>query len=302
MYRFKFADIGEGIHEGKILEWKYKVGDQAEEGETLVVVETDKVNAEIPLPVDGKIVEIGPDVGETIEVGDLLAAIDDGEGDNDEDTKSDKKQDTSEETSSKTEPVSEDDDAGVVGALESSDEVIESSSETKRSSSNGSKVMATPVARKYAADHDINIQKVQGSGEHGRVLREDIEKIINQSSSAKKSSGQSLNTVNLPEIKAYDTDRREKITTLRRSVVHAMTLSKQVIPHTTLMDELDVTGLVEFRNAHKSKAADENVKLTYMAFIIKALTNTIKEYPILNSSYDQANEEIIYRGDMNVGI
>jgi len=304
MYRFKFADIGEGIHEGKILEWKYKVGDQAEEGETLVIVETDKVNAEIPLPVDGKIVELGPEVGETIHVGDLLAAIDDGEGDDQTEDDSDEAKDEKEEKKeTKTEPVSEDDDAGVVGALESSDEVIESSSETKQSSTKSSKVLATPIARKYAADNDIDIQTVKGSGEHGRVLKEDIEKIVNQSSSTKSSSqGQALTGVNVPEMNTYENDKREKITTLRRSVVKAMTLSKQVIPHTTLMDELDVTDLVNFRNQHKAKAAEENVKLTYMAFIIKALTKTIKEYPILNSSYDQANEEIIYRGQMNIGI
>nr|HPJ24111.1 2-oxo acid dehydrogenase subunit E2 [Bacillota bacterium] len=79
MYQFKFADIGEGIHEGRILEWNYKIGDIAKEGETLVVIETDKVNAEIPVPVDGKITKLGPAVGETVFVGDLLAEIDDGE-------------------------------------------------------------------------------------------------------------------------------------------------------------------------------------------------------------------------------
>ena len=78
MYDFKFADIGEGIHEGKILKWYFKVGDKVKEGETLVVVETDKVNAELPSPVDGIIKKLGGKEGDLIEVGDTIVIIDDG--------------------------------------------------------------------------------------------------------------------------------------------------------------------------------------------------------------------------------
>ena len=303
MFEFKFADIGEGIHEGKILEWKYKKGDMAEEGETLVIIETDKVNAEIPIPVDGKIVKIGPNEGEIIRVGELLALIDDGEGDDSEaDTSKDEakeKTPTPKETESSDDDNIEEDEGGVVGKLESSDEVIESSSETKQSSENKERVLATPVARKLASDLNIDIQKVKGSGEHGRVLKEDIE---NHKGQTKQETKQTQKTIEAPDLRTYDGDRREKISSLRRAVVNAMTLSKQLIPHTTLIDELDVTELVNFRNAHKEKAANENVKLTYMAFIIKALTKAIKDYPILNSSFDQTNEEIVYRSMVNVGI
>src|SRR5690554_5654161 len=80
MYEFKFVDIGEGIHEGTVLEWKFKVGDKVKEGETLVIVETDKVNAELPSPVDGTIVSIGAQEGEEIHVGQVIVTIDDGSG------------------------------------------------------------------------------------------------------------------------------------------------------------------------------------------------------------------------------
>jgi pyruvate dehydrogenase E2 component (dihydrolipoamide acetyltransferase) len=79
-------------------------------------------------------------------------------------------------------------------------------------------------------------------------------------------------------------------------------LSKQVIPHTTLIDELDVTELVKFRNNYKEMAKTEGIKLTYMPFIIKALIKAIKDYPVFNSSFDQENEEIIYRRNINIGI
>ena len=296
MYNFKFADIGEGIHEGKILEWKYKKGDTVKEGDTLVIIETDKVNAEIPIPVDGKIIELGPDEGEEIQVGELLAKIDDGESDS-EDKTSDDTDENEDESSDKTEDDEDEDEGGVVGKLESSDEIIASSSETKTESKTQERILATPVARKLASDLKIDIRNIKGTGEHGRVLKVDIE---NYKENPKTKTKQT--SINLPEVKTYEEDKREKITSLRRSVVKQMTISKQIIPHTTLIDELNVTELVKFRNQYKEKAKENNVKLTYMAFIVKALVKTINEYPIINSSYDQENEEIIYRGNINIGI
>lgn len=291
MFEFKFADIGEGIHEGKILEWKYKKGDKIAEGETLVVIETDKVNAEIPIPVDGVIVELGPNEGEIIHVGELLAKIDEGNEEKPSNHQVQKEPD-------KSEDHIEEDESGVVGKLESSDEVIESSRESAATNKESKRILATPVARKYAAENNLDIASISGSGEHGRILKEDIEKYLSKASS----QSEPRKTAVAPEIKDQNGDKREKISSLRRSVVQAMTISKQVIPHTTLIDELDVTELVDFRNTYKQKAIDQGIKLTYMAFIVKALTKAIKDYPILNSSFDKDNEEIIYRGQVNVGI
>mgnify|MGYP001154915770 CR=1 FL=1 len=291
MFEFKFADIGEGIHEGKILEWKYKKGDKIAEGETLVVIETDKVNAEIPIPVDGVIVELGPNEGEIIHVGELLAKIDEGNEEKPSNHQVQKEPD-------KSEDHIEEDEGGVVGKLESSDEVIESSRESAATNKESKRILATPVARKYAAENNLDIASISGSGEHGRILKEDIEKYLSKASS----QSEPRTTAVAPEIKDQNGDKREKISSLRRSVVQAMTISKQVIPHTTLIDELDVTELVDFRNTYKQKAIDQGIKLTYMAFIVKALTKAIKDYPILNSSFDKDNEEIIYRGQVNVGI
>lgn len=295
MYNFKFADIGEGIHEGKILEWKYKKGDKIAEGETLVIIETDKVNAEIPIPVDGTIVQLGPDEGEMIHVGELLAKIDEG---NEDDSSTEDKETENKEPHSK-EDVVEEDEGGVVGKIESSDEVIESSRENIKQTQTSKVILATPVARKLASDLGIDLAIVEGSGEHGRVLQEDI---LSYSKNKDQRKSSTSSQIDIPEIKTVEGDKREKISSLRKSVVKAMTLSKQVIPHTTLIDELDVSDLVEFRNNHKEMAKAEGVKLTYMAFIIKALSRAIKDYPILNSSYDEINEEIIYRGAINIGI
>ncbi|MFA7075330.1 MAG: dihydrolipoamide acetyltransferase family protein [Candidatus Izemoplasmatales bacterium] len=284
MYKFKFADIGEGIHEGKILEYNYKVGDMIKEGETLVTIETDKVNAEIPIPVDGKIIELGPNEGEIVKVGQVLAVIDDGL----KDTKNEDEL-----------PEKDNEEAGVVGELEISEEVIASSHENIQTEQKPTRVLATPLARKLASDLGVDINHIKGSGEHGRVLRTDIEDAKNNIVETPKTS---TKIFEIPSLKFNNLDKKEKISMLRKSVVKAMTLSKKIIPHTTLIDEFDVSELVKFRNQYKEMAKTQGVKLTYMAFIIKALVETISKYPVFNSSYDEENEEIIYRKNINTGI
>jgi len=295
MYDLKFADIGEGIHEGQILKWYVKVGDKVKEGETLVVIETDKVNAEIPSPVDGIIVKLGAEVGQTIHVGETLVIIDDGSGVG--------KNLETKDSKHSIEKV-EEEGAGVVGELEISDEVIatESYQETSQTSN---KVLATPVARKLASDLKIDITKIVGTGENNRVMKTDILNYYEKSKSTVSPATANVQTpisqVAMPPI-SDEGIRRVKISKLRETIVKAMTTSKAIIPHTTLMDELDVSELVKFRNEQKSLAEQMGVKLTYLPFIIKAVTKTIEEFPIFNSSFDHETNEIIYKDFINIGI
>lgn len=304
MYDFKFADIGEGIHEGRILKWNYAVGDAVKEGETLVIIETDKVNAEIPSPVSGTVVSLGAKLGETIHVGETLVVIN-------EENKNDFF------GPAKTEAVSEDQDAGVVGQLVVSEEIIASSIEqVKTDSADQKKVLASPVARKLASELGLDIRKIKGTGEQGRVMKEDVYKAFEASKAPK--TGEVTPEIPLPKIReevitpaaapikrvdlSNEPGRRVKVSTLRKTIVKAMTISKQVIPHTTLMDELDVTELVNFRQSQKAFAADKGIKLTYMPFVIKAAVLALKDFPLFNASFDDASEEIIYKDDLNIGI
>lgn len=172
MYNFKFADIGEGIHEGQILKWLFKVGDEVKDGDTLCIIETDKVNAEIPSPVNGKIVEIMASVGETIHVGEVLVRIDDG-------TSQDLNTADVEMLSDNTnESVTENDgeSAGVIGEIEVSSDIIEESHEGNhvQKTIKTTKSLATPVARKMAKDLGVDINTIKGTGPVGRVMKEDI--------------------------------------------------------------------------------------------------------------------------------
>lgn len=291
MYNFKFADIGEGIHEGVILEWKFKVGDTIEDGETLVLIETDKVNAEIPSPVTGVIKELGPDQGEIVRVGETLALIN--EGDDIE--------------TSTPEPIVEGEEenaAGVVGSIEVSSEVIASSSEqVKNVTSTSKKVLATPVARKLARDLNLDISMINGTGEQGRVMKADIHQYKEKYSQPKETHIAQKAEINVPKV-SFDESRtyREKISRMRKTISENMSLSKSIIPHTTVMDEIIVSDLVDLRKEQKDFALSKGIKLSYMPFIIKALTKSLKEHKIFNSSFDHINDEIIYKNYMNIGV
>ena len=295
MYDFKFADIGEGIHEGKILKWFFKVGDKVKEGETLVIVETDKVNAELPSPVDGVITKIGAQVGETIHVGETVVVINDGGEVLKVEVKEEKKAPISE---SKSAP-------GVIGEIEVSETVMASSNETgNQVSTVASKVLATPVARQLAKDLGVDILKVKGSGENGRVMKEDIHKVASSSQSSPTPTIQNTPAPQVTKVTVTATGDVEyvPITKLRKAIVRSMTLAKQIIPHTVLMDEVIVDKLVVLRDQVKTQAAAQNIKLTYMAFIMKAAVLALKKYPLFNASFDQENDRMIVKKYINLGM
>ena len=305
VYDFKFADIGEGIHEGTILQWNFKVGDTVKEGETLVVVETDKVNAELPSPVDGQILKLGKAEGEVIHVGETVVLIGQAGA-------------TLEASDAKApakkaeEPVSEaKKGAGVVGEIEVSDDIIGGSDEEEVVKSTG-KVLASPVARKLASDLGIDIATVKGTGEQGRVMKDDVQN-AKAPAKAQEASTQAPAQQSAPQAskdapvmasagKPQGDVEVVKITRLRKAVSSAMTRSKSIIPETVLMDEINVDALVNFRNDAKGLAESKGIKLTYMAFIAKAVLIALKEFPLFNASFNHDTDEVYIKKFINLGM
>jgi pyruvate dehydrogenase E2 component (dihydrolipoamide acetyltransferase) len=308
MYDFKFTDIGEGLHEGQILKWFFKVGDKVKEGDVLCVVETDKVNAEIPAPVTGIITKLGANVGQTIHVGETLVMIDEsGKGAVPIAEAEVKKEAPKPEVKKQ---AAEEKGAAVVGEVVVSNDVIASSNEGFENNAvaveNAGKVLATPVARKMAADLKVDISKLKGSGEHGRIMKADIQAAAAKSTTVSTASSQPTSSFTLPSVSMptlpKDGVKRVKISKLRQAIVKSMNTANLVIPSTTLMDEIDVTKLVEFRKSQKAKLEEKGIKLTYLPFIVKAVTMAIKDYPIFNASFDHEAEEIVYKDFINIGV
>jgi pyruvate dehydrogenase E2 component (dihydrolipoamide acetyltransferase) len=157
--------------------------------------------------------------------------------------------------------------------------------------------LASPLARQLAKDNQIDIKSLKGSGEFGRILKTDVENAI-----ASKQLKPVQPSIPVPPMTtSKEGIRRVPITSIRKAIVTAMTLSKQIIPHTVLMDELDVTELVNLRNEQKGFASEAGIHLTYMPFIIKALTKTIQEFPIFNASFDHEKGEILYKDFIHIG-
>lgn len=282
MFEFKFADIGEGIHQGKVIDCFFKIGDTVEEGDSLFLVETDKVNAEIPSPANGIITAINFEVNDIINVGDVVVVIDDNN--------------SADVIESGREEIKEVEEKGasVVGEVTVSNELIPSfSAKEKKDRIIRKKSLATPVARRMAKDLDIDINEVTGSGLNGRVMKDDIQKfhdLNNKTEEVKTKITESTASESCGDI-------REEMSEVRKAIFKATSISKKEIPHTTLFDDIDLEKLVKLK---EELSEETGIRLTYMPFIMKAVYLGIKKYPIFNSIID--GEEIVYKKQVNLGV
>ena len=295
-FEFRFPDIGEGIREGTLMKWLVHEGEFIEEGQSVAEVETDKVTTEIPSPRTGKVLELKFEEGDTIEVEQVFIVIDIEGG-----------SEKSEEPPVVEKQVVEEETAGVVGEVIASSEVIPASTEGAISSTKESaekkKVLATPVARQMAKELGVDITQIEGSGPMGRVMKDDILKAKEENTTKPVVQVEPPKTGQ--EKILYDSSEnieRIPLTRIRKTIAAQMAKSRFTIPHTTAMDEVDVTRLVEFRSKYKDKFKSEDVNLTYLPFIIKAVIRVLKEYPEFNSSYDEENQELILKHFYHIGI
>lgn len=324
-FEFKFPDVGEGIHEGTIVKWLVEKGEEIKEGDSLIEVETDKVTTDIPSPKSGKVLELLGDEGEIIHVGNVFVVLDiegeasseDGENlsaagggtkDSFDEADKEKKLDEKEE-------VIEEETAGVVGEVVVSSEEIPPSDEgviSRKSTEEkvSKKSLATPVARAMAKDLSVDINSVEGTGPGGRVMKEDIQKAKDSSKEKSQEKIQEKPEIKR-EAKPLQLDEasegeglyeRVPLTRIRKTIAQKMSESRFTIPHTTAMDEINVTELDKFRKKYKDKLREEGVNLTYLPFIIKASITAIKELREFNSSLDEVNEEMVYKNFYNIGI
>lgn len=287
-FEFKLPDIGEGIHEGEIVKWFVKPGDEVKEDDILLEVQNDKAVVEIPSPVDGKVLEIMVEEGTVSVVGDVLLTIDTGEEESSV---------TSEVPQQKTETVKEE----VVKTAQAVKQITESpQTEGKKN------VIAMPSVRKYAREKGVDIAFVTGSGNNGRILKEDIDNYLMGGKATKevvedvaKQVAKVSEPVAIPE---GANEERVPLKGIRKAIANAMVNSKHTAPHVTHMDEVEVSALVAHRKKYKEFAAEQGTKLTYLPYVAKALVSALKKYPALNASIDDANEEIVYKKYYNIGI
>ena len=291
--------MGESITTGTITKWNKNVGDTIEIDEILLEISTDKVESEIPSPVEGRIAELQYPEGETIDVGKVIAVIED-------DPNADIKSGGSADSSSKSEKSEASEKSEEKPAAQESKAT--SGAETQEKNDEGRRFY-TPLVKRMAKENGValsELSNISGSGAGGRVNKEDFENYLkNRSSQPSKSSvasgGASALNVNLPP--AYGPNERVEVVpmdNMRKAIAKNMQASKLTSPHVNSIDQVDMTNLVKFRESYKNEfKAREGFSLTYTHFVLYALVQALKEYPMVNASIDGDN--IVLKKDINLG-
>ncbi|WP_441650685.1 dihydrolipoyllysine-residue acetyltransferase [Enterococcus faecalis] len=292
-FQFKLPDIGEGIAEGEIVKWFVKAGDTINEDDSLLEVQNDKSVEEIPSPVTGTVKNIVVPEGTVANVGDVLVEID-APGHN--------------SAAPSVAAPATDAPKAEASAPAASTGVVAAADPNKR-------VLAMPSVRQYAREKDVDITQVTATGKGGRVIKADIDAFVSGGSQAAPAT-EAAATEAAPKAeaaapkaapKAFTSDlgemeTREKMTPTRKAIAKAMVNSKHTAPHVTLHDEVEVSKLWDHRKKFKDVAAANGTKLTFLPYVVKALTSTVQKFPILNASIDDAAQEIVYKNYFNIGI
>lgn len=296
-FQFKLPDIGEGIHEGEIVKWFVKPGDKVQEDDVLCEVQNDKAVVEIPSPVEGTVLAILIGEGTVATVGQVLVSLDAPGYENLQFKGDEEDKDPKAELPGET-PSLQQDEAAINP---------DSSAANTAVAEPGRRIIAMPSVRKYAREKGVDIQMVAGSGANGRVLKKDIDAFGNTGApleaappAPEKLKGDEAVQAAIPQGEYPET--REKMSGIRKAIAKAMVNSKHTAPHVTLMDEVDVSKLVAHRKKFKEAAAARGIKLTFLPYVVKSLTSALREFPALNTSLDDAANEIIHKHYYSIGI
>jgi pyruvate dehydrogenase E2 component (dihydrolipoamide acetyltransferase) len=286
MFVFELPEIGEGVVEGEIVKWLASEGEFIEVDQPLCEVMTDKANVEISTPKAGVIGKLHGAPGDIVAVHSPLAEID-----------------TEARGGAKPAPKKA---AAPAPAPKAATPAPKAPAPAPKAAAPApaaprtGKTLASPAVRSHAREAEIDLASVPGSGKDGRVTKADIDAFVAHPSALKAPPALDFKPVaghGYPR-----PDETVKLIGLRRKIAEKMVQSYRTIPHFTYVDEVDATRLVGLRAALKDEAAAQGVKLTYLAFILKALARTFREFPTINANMNEADQALIVRGEVNIGL
>jgi pyruvate dehydrogenase E2 component (dihydrolipoamide acetyltransferase) len=282
----KLPDLGEGIESADVLDILVREGDQVAKDQGVIEIETDKATADVPSPHAGRVVQIHVARGQTIRAGTTLVTLD----------------------SLATQPsdVVPPPQHAAPGAAEAS------ADGGKQIQGNGinSVLPAGPAIRRFAREVGVDLNRVQGTGEGGRITREDVLEVVRQASRAAQSphvedAETARERSSLPGVASQDDwgpINIEPATRIRQSIAAKMLDSWSTVPRVTNFDDADITELEKIRQASKAEYAAKGLKLTTLPFIIKAVSIALREHPLINASLDMENAQIIYKRYIHIGV
>jgi len=294
--QIKMPQLGESVTEGTVDKWLKREGDLVKRDEPLVEVVTDKVNAEIPSPFEGKLVKISVSEGETVRVGAVIAQI---------------------EVAGATPAAASaaPTQAGETGVAHSEVPPAPAggakpgavAAPTSGDDGSGERARLSPAVRKLAAEHGIDAAALRGSGMGGRVTRDDVLAAVETGQAAPAAplapAAAQAPAPAKPAPAKVDGAREElvKLSVMRRSIAEHMVRSLATSPHAWTLQEVDVTNLVRYRDAEKdSFKARHGAALTYLPFVVQIVCAAIKQYPWLNSTW--TDEGVVLKSYINMGV
>jgi 2-oxoisovalerate dehydrogenase E2 component (dihydrolipoyl transacylase) len=281
-------DIGEGVVEGEVVEWMVTVGDVVKEDDPILSVMTDKATVEIPSPVDGKVISVIGEAGDTLPVGVVCIEFE-VEGDGNAASTDDTSAPAKSKAAPKPEPASAPKPAPKPAPVEAAPAVQRTT---------GTKALSSPAVRQRARQANIDLNMVAGSGPAGRISHADLDAHI--------SGGASGASRARPMGASARTERNGteeiKIIGLRRKIAEGMVSSYTTIPHFSYFEEVDVTALEELRQHLNATRPEGAPKLTYLPFIMQALVKALEERPECNAVYDDDSNIVTRHEAINLGI
>jgi len=279
---FNFPDVGEGIHEGRVVEWLVGEGDTVAEDQALVKVETDKAVVELPSPKAGSVLRLHVGSDADIEVGDPLVTIGEpGESADDVAQKSARAELT--EVPAPPAPGSP------------PSEAAPDASKADR------RPLATPKTRAMARRLGVDLATVTGTGSNGRITDDDVQRAADGASAPAPSRPTSA-PIGVADSTADGEVERVPLSHLRKVIAGAMRESKQTAAHVTHVDEADVTELYSQYRAVKESVEADGGRFTLLPFFVKALVTVLKRYPMFNASIDEDRGEMVLKRYYNIGI
>ena len=315
--KVEMPELGESVTEGTITTWLKAVGDLVEVDEPLLEVSTDKVDTEIPSPVEGTILEILAEEDDTVEVGQAIVIIGDAEAAaeaDDETETADEPAEQEEEAEAKPEPKQDEEKPAKAEKQET-----ESKNASAKVNNSGNVPYVTPLVRKLADKHGVDLNAIEGTGVGGRIRKQDVLAAAEGGATEAASADVSSAAKEQPEqpkgaranwsTKSVDPSKAELIgTTQRVNRIREITAAKmveslQTTAQLTHVQEVDVTRVAELRKKVKPAFVEKHgANITYLAFFIKATAEALVSHPNVNASYDADAKEITYHEDVNIGI
>jgi pyruvate dehydrogenase E2 component (dihydrolipoamide acetyltransferase) len=288
--------MGESIFEGTITKWLKKVGDSVQRDEPLFEISTDKVDAEIPSPASGTLSEIKVEAGSTVQINTVVAVIGGGAA-----------KGTAPAAAAANAPATPSAPAPAAAAP---------ASEAPAAASHGERLRSSPLVRKIAKEHQLDLRQVPGTGSSGRITKDDVLQYIDKGGAAKAPAAASSIAAPAPSAAVPAAPRAAAsvpataspepgdlvpMTRMRSIIAQRMVDSKRTSAHVHTVFKVDLTRIVKIREKEKAKYEQRNgVKLTYMPFITRAVVATLRKMPIVNASME--GDAIRYHQNVNVGI